>query len=375
MLSCTEICKALSSFEDEKEYKLENYNPLFEQAPDFSKKYLQLVEDKIKENDWIDPNLQPKKFQAEIKHHSKDKETPVDEMVDLKSDEYLAPVQQSSQSTQSSQCFLSYKEHQTLDLPEQILSAIVESRRKQLYYYGMKGPDSFLASILLGADPNYWLQHRKKKKEYAAELKTTFCIQKYDILRGLSKDSVGNDYTKVIYSEDFPERIDSDTSKEFQFLISVHYKLNVLILNLQNMKGHFVSDWNTSNKTIVLILDNQTYLPILSNGIPYFDESEVQGLEKSFNILYPIKTETKSAVSLKNMIKNATEIDIKVIKPEHIQNVSKYQLKDLQDMSEVLGLDTEYKKTSTDGKITKTLRKTKQQLYDDIIEKIKSFAN
>jgi hypothetical protein len=75
------------------------------------------------------------------------------------------------------------------------------------------------------------------------------------------------------------------------------------------------------------------------------------------------------------MIKNATEIDIKVIKPEHIQNVSKYQLKDLQDMSEVLGLDTEYKKTSTDGKITKTLRKTKQQLYDDIIEKIKSFAN
>ena len=66
MLSCNEICKALVSFENEQNYKFEHYNPLFEQSPDFSKKYLQLVEDKIKENGWIDPNLEPNRFKTEI---------------------------------------------------------------------------------------------------------------------------------------------------------------------------------------------------------------------------------------------------------------------------------------------------------------------
>ena len=65
MLSCNEICKALSSFEGEQVFKLENYNPLFEQSSNFSKNYLQLVEDKIKENSWIDPNLEPIQFKEE----------------------------------------------------------------------------------------------------------------------------------------------------------------------------------------------------------------------------------------------------------------------------------------------------------------------
>ena len=65
MLSCNEICKALSSFEGEQTFELKNYNPLFEQSSNFSKNYLQLVEDKIKENSWVDPNLEPIQFKQE----------------------------------------------------------------------------------------------------------------------------------------------------------------------------------------------------------------------------------------------------------------------------------------------------------------------
>ena len=62
MLSCNEICKALSKFEGEETFKLDYYNQWFEQSPDFSKNYLHLVEDKINENGWVDPNLEPEKF-------------------------------------------------------------------------------------------------------------------------------------------------------------------------------------------------------------------------------------------------------------------------------------------------------------------------
>ena len=62
MISCSEICKSLNSFEKEQPIVIENFNSLFEQSVDFSKKYLQLVEDKIVESKWVDPNLEPEKF-------------------------------------------------------------------------------------------------------------------------------------------------------------------------------------------------------------------------------------------------------------------------------------------------------------------------
>ncbi len=367
MLSCAEICKSLSSFEGEQVYEIKNYNTLFEQSADFSKKYLQLVEDKIKENGWVDPNLQPEQFKKEKeleKDNEKDKET-----------------ENNNDMVSSLNIDLNYKEHQTYELPQELLNVINLSRRKELYYYGMKGPDSFLASVLLAAEPNYWLQHRKKKKEYADQIKTTFCIQKYDILRGLPKTSVGNDYINVIYSNDFPEHIDSDKSKELQFLIGMNFKINILVIDLKTKKGHFTTDWSEEQQSIIILFDNsnQTYLPVLSNNIAYFDSQEIKELETAFNILYPVKTDldssSKSIGKNKNIITKADQIDIKRIKVDHIQNVNKYQLKDLQDMVEVLGLQTEYQKVSTDGKITKTLRKTKQQLYDDMIEKITSLGN
>ena len=50
-------------------------------------------------------------------------------------------------------------------------------------------------------------------------------------------------------------------------------------------------------------------------------------------------------------------------------------MKDLQDIAEKLNLQTDYQKPSSDGKLIKTLRKTKKELYDDIINKITSLGN
>ncbi len=380
MLSCHEICKSLSKFEGEQVFKLENYNPLFEQSADFSKNYLQLVEDKIKENGWVDPNLEPIKFQnvkAKEKEEFDDSKNNID---DKKGLQYT---------------FLNYKEHQTNELPHEFLELVDSSRRSEIYYYGMKGPDSYLAAVLLGADPNYWLQHRKKKKEYADQIRTTFSIQKYDILRGLSKESIGYDYLTTIYSNDFPEHIDSDKSKEYQFLIGYYYKVNILIINLKELKGYFTTDWDPKMNTIVMFIDNNTYLPILSNKISYFTVDEIKKLENTFNIMYPTKingnvtvcenkTDEKTLLTSKgkiklskrdDMITNVDQIQIKTIVTEQFHPISKYQLKNLQDIADKLQLPTEITKTSPDGKKFRIIKKLKQELYDDILAKIASLGN
>jgi hypothetical protein len=399
MLSCNEICKILSQFEGEQKIKLEHFNPLFQQSPDFAKNYLQLVEDKIKENEWVDPNLEPEKFkELKIKnekstelHLEQEKEKEKEKKLEL---ELELEIQ--SQNIGIENVLLNYKEHQTNDLPLEFLSLIDENRRVELYYYGMKGPDSFLASILLCAEPGYWLQHRKKKKEYAEQMQTTFSLQKYDILRKLPKESIGKDFLDVIYSNDFPERVDSDKSKEYQFLIAYHYDINVLILDFKELKGYFATDWIHDKKTMIIINDNQTYLPILSNKISYFTSDEIKNLETKFNILYPtkliltsnselnltenteetkednskkVKTKKEKVVSKIAKITDASQItidNINLIKPEQIQSIAKYQLKDLQDIAEKFKIQLEYTKTK-DNK-TKIFNKTKKELYDDIIQ-------
>ena len=258
----------------------------------------------------------------------------------------------------------------------------------------MKGPDSYLAAVLLGADPNYWLQHRKKKKEYADQIRTTFSIQKYDILRGLSKESMGYDYLTPIYSNDFPEHVDSDKSKEYQFLIGYYYKVNILIINLKELKGHFTTDWDPQKNTIVMIIDNNTYLPILSNKISYFTVDEIKKLEGVFNIMYPTKinvceivinqNDEKTSLTSKgkskvpkreDMITISDHIQIKTVVVEQFYPISKYQLKDLQDIADKLQLPTEITKTSSDGKKFRIIKKLKQELYDDILVKVASLGN
>ncbi len=393
MLSCNEICKVLSTFEGEETFKLDYHNPLFEQSPDFSKNYLQLVEDKIKENGWIDPNLEPNKFN-ELKNNEHQKmESELKKVNDLPDDNNVNNI---VNELNNDNMFFNYKEHQTNELPNFLLALIDKSRHNEIYYYGMKGPDSFLASVLLAAEEHYWLQHRKKKKEYADQVKTTFSIQKYDILRGISKESIGHDYLQTIYSNDFPEHVDSDKSKEFRFLIGYHYKINILILELKGKKGYFVTDWKPEQSTLIILFDNQTtYLPILSNkNSSYFTSDEIEIIGKNINILYPIKLNISSITSTsnddginnneavtpkkgrkkENMISSAEQVQIKTIKVEQIHPITKYQLKDLQDIAEKLNLQLETTKYLAD-KSMRIIKKTKKDLYEDIINKITNLGN
>jgi hypothetical protein len=278
MLSCQKIADTLSKFEGGQIFKIDNFNPLFEQSGDFDQKYLQLVEDKIKENGWVDPSIDSQNFP--------DNKYPTQ---NYQSHENHNEIEEQKSTS------LSYREHQTVDLPNEILSLINPERHKNIYFYGMKGPDSFLASVLLAKDPGYWFQHRKKRTEYANELKTTFNIKHHDLFREIEakKWSVGLHYKDKIFENEFPQGVDSDKSIELQFLIGHDFNVNILVLDLLTKKGHFVTDWNPEHNTVILMKDVKTYLPILSGSgeAPNFTTDEVKGFAKGFEITYPIKME------------------------------------------------------------------------------------
>ena len=156
------------------------------------------------------------------------------------------------------------------------------------------------------------------------------------------------------------------------------------------------------------MLDNQlTYLPILSNkNSSYFSENEIKAL--NFNILYPTKLKVNSTngvsssnninsndtnntnesdnnelgsgkkgrkkIIKENMISTVEQIDLKTIKVEQIYPIAKYQLKDSQDIAEKLNLQLETTKY-LDDKSLRIIKKTKKDLYEDIINKITKLQN
>jgi hypothetical protein len=362
MLSCQSITEALSKFTGGQTFKIDNFNPLFEQSGDFDQKYLQLVEDKIKENNWVDPSIDPQHFQATqypVKNYHQETENVDDKSLENDTEENKSIV-------------LNYKEHQTIDLPSEILSLINHERHKSVYYYGMKGPDSFLASVLLAKEPGYWFQHRKKSVEYANELKTTFNIKHHDLYREIEAKewSIGLNYKDKIFESEFPQGVDSDKSVELQFLIGHNFNVNILVLDLQTRKGHFATDWDPKNSTVILLKDSKTYLPILSGSgeSPNFTAQEVKEFEKGFSIIYPVKlevnTKKKETVSA-TASTTASTTDSNATNDQNqndqLLDISHYRVNDLVDMAKKYGVD--HMKRNEDGK---KIKKTKAELYDNI---------
>jgi hypothetical protein len=410
MLSCQKITETLSKFEGGQIFKIDNFNPLFEQSSDFDQKYLQLVEDKIKENGWVDPAIDSQNFpdhQYPVKNYQSH-------------DNQVGGQEQKSIN-------LNYREHQTCDLPNELLRLISPERHKNIYFYGMKGPDSFLASVLLAKDPGYWFQHRKKRNEYANELKTTFNIKHHDLFREIEakKGSIGVNYKDKIFENDFPQGGDSDKSIELQFLIGHSFNVNILVLDLSTKKGHFATDWDPTQSTVILIKDVKTYLPILSGSgeAPNFTSEEVKEFDKGFQITYPIKmevctkskpkthkpmskettnetpketlketsnetpketpketlnetpketpketlNETPKETLMEALMEKLKETLEKTPKDIKLLDINSYKVSDLLDLAKTLRLD--YMKRNADGKKTK---QTKAELYDNISNALKT---
>ena len=83
-------------------------------------------------------------------------------------------------------------------------------------------------------------------------------------------------------------------------------------------------------------------------------------------IAKPKKEKVVSKIAKITDASQITNENIGSIRPEQIQSIAKYQLKDLQDIAEKFKIQLEYTKTK-DNK-TKIFNKTKKELYDDIIQ-------
>lgn len=344
MLSCKKICDSLSKFSNEKKYTINGLNVLFEQSPNFNKKYLQLVEDKIKENDWIDPNLEPETFSKNVKESIIQQQQAEDENIESK---------------------LDYRDMQNQDLPMKYRKLIKKERLddQEIYYYGITGTDTFLASVLLAVEPDYWILHRKKRKEYTNQMKNSLNIEKQDLIKTIHKKSKGFQYIEAMQDIEekdvFPINRDSDKCIEFRFLISLYYpNINILVLDLDQKKGTFVGDYKKEKRNIIIFKDHH-YLPVLSNKDSTFSDDEIKLWESEFNIYYdsPL-TQTKSIsnTNKSGKVLKADQLDLENLSNNSFYAQSRYSLTDLQEIADKLKIDSHNKK--------------KSELYSDIMGKI-----
>lgn len=75
------------------------------------------------------------------------------------------------------------------------------------------------------------------------------------------------------------------------------------------------------------------------------------------------------------MVLKVDDIDLKTIKVENMYAITKYQAVDLQSFAEKLKIPLETEKKMPNSTTMKIIKKLKKDLYEDIIEKIKSFNN
>ncbi len=75
------------------------------------------------------------------------------------------------------------------------------------------------------------------------------------------------------------------------------------------------------------------------------------------------------------MVSKVDDINLKTIKVENMYSITKYQLVDLQSFAEKMKIPLEIEKKMPNSSTIKIIKKLKKDLYEDIIEKIKSFGN
>lgn len=289
---------------------------------------------------------------------------------------------------------LVYSEGEVIDLPD-IFRSIFQNT-EQYYIYGNKKTDSFLSSILLGVKRDFILKNKRQRSDYlrtirkemALILDSSFKKHKYskmkfkrtDMLNGL----LNSDYfdkSNITYSTDY-------------------FKINLIILNLTDRTYLVPRDIKQSYKLLIIINDNDTYLPILnSNGNHLHSNQILSSINKVFYSLNSYKNESnidpKSNSNTiisgeKNIIENVgnngnddnddnvrnneqdkkaanvfedtdDEDDKDVIEIE-LKSQNKYKVTELRELATQLGIST--KTLGTNGKEKNKLKKT---LYNEIM--------
>jgi hypothetical protein len=314
--------------------------------------------------------------------------------------------------------YLSYNENEMIPAPSIISSILVESSDNDtsIRLYGNKNPESFYKSLLVLSAPDFMIKSKYErgadicsvKKEVAFAVKNLFQANKYNLLGnggagrlGFNKDKMIKNLLNLENYTDMPSfQVCADFMSKNIIIFDIAKKCFQLFIcgpfdNLLTGSTDLVShlrtlDWN------MIVLYNNAYLPVFCVNTHH--------LFKGAHIINKLMTEYEWVnpelyVNSKCRVSDSVAVDTNAIKPEEtvrttpvleqatptiekqvvptitlsktlsfadLKQCKDYLLPDLQNMSESLGIDL--KKPGAKGTFK---NKTKQELYDELVAKLK----
>lgn len=173
---------------------------------------------------------------------------------------------------------LEFMPNQIMELPSQLYNILPES--DVLYIYGVPRTDSFLMSIALIVNKNFlFFDNKKKKDDYIRDMKTQLTMYLKDYFHEKNYRLLGikrSDMEAELFN-------DNELSDFNRLYVADHYKINIVIINLVNKTYQLASVWNDKYPVVIMICENDVYLPVLNNkGENVFTGDVLKSVKMSF---------------------------------------------------------------------------------------------
>lgn len=168
--------------------------------------------------------------------------------------------------------------NQLMNLPNQLTTCFPDFDK--LCLYGLPRKDSFITSIALVTKKDFlFYDNKKQKMNFVKDKKMEYAMCLTDYYSDNSYRLLG-----VSRSEIQQEIINSDTLSQIsQWYIADYYKINIVVISLTNQSYHLVSSWNDEYPIVVMILENNIYMPILNTmGENTFDHEVMKQIKINF---------------------------------------------------------------------------------------------
>lgn len=234
-----------------KDVKIRNLNPNFEQTTDLVSFYESYYPET--EMDIMAAQMQKEQLELANKYQTKTQ--------DVKPNKVKEPEQENNENSEpKTRAKLEFIPNQIMVLPSQLTNILPES--DILYIYGVPRANSFLMAITLIVDKNFLFYDNKKKKDdhiRDQKIQLAMCLKDY------FKEK--NYRLLMVKRGDMENELmhENDLSDFNRWYIADYYKINIIVLNLIGKTYQLMSSWNSEYPVVIMIHENDVYLPILNN--------------------------------------------------------------------------------------------------------------
>ena len=233
--------------------------------------------------------------------------------------------------------------------------------------------DSFLRTIILSIERDYILKNKRQRRDHLRTIRREMVIE---LDRFYKKKYCNRKFKKGTMCQNL---LNDNFMNEHNMVYATDYfKINICIINLSNASFKIVSEYSTDRMTMLSILDDETYLPILSTSGNHLYNSDI--IDVLNNHLYCSNANYRQTQEQTNKVvrnddntrsnsEGNSESNSENVKRENLLSIipngklepeRKYKAPQLREIAQKLNI------VITKEQNGKTKNKTKKELYNEI---------